>query len=258
MASSAGHPGPVSPGTYWKRRVFVLVGLLAIVTLIVYACGPSSSEEEPTGASASAEPSASPDSEDPTSVPPSASPSPSPSASSDSDDAGSGGSGGGEGGDGGGKKDGDGGGEDSGSSSEFPAPKKASDACRPSDVVLTLESDRSDYAWDGEPELEISAVNLGDQTCTVDLGPNTVELLIKSGDDRVYSTADCAEAKDTEKVELERGVPGRTTVEWDRTRSWKDCRESQQEAKRPGTYVAELKGDYASGSEKEQAVFRLN
>ncbi len=257
MASSAGHPGPVSPGTYWKRRVFVLVGLLAIVTLIVYACGPSSSEEEPTGASASAEPSASPDSEDPTSVPPSASPSPSPSASSDSDDAGSGGSGGGEGGDGGGKKDGDGG-EDSGSSSEFPAPKKASDACRASDVVLTLESDRSDYAWDGEPELEISAVNLGDQTCTVDLGPNTVELLIKSGDDRVYSTADCAEAKDTEKVELERGVPGRTTVEWDRTRSWKDCRESQQEAKRPGTYVAELKGDYASGSEKEQAVFRLN
>ncbi|MFW5420563.1 hypothetical protein J0910_28515 [Nocardiopsis sp. CNT-189] len=231
------------------------------MTLIVYACGPSSSEEEPTGASAPADPSASPDSEDPTSVPPSASPSPSPSASPEPGESGEAGSGGGEGGSGGdgGKDEGEKGGKDSGSSSEeFPAPKKASDACRPSDVVLTLESDRSDYAWDGEPELEISAVNLGEQTCTVDLGPGTVELLIKSGDDRVYSTADCAEAEDAEKVELERGVPGRTTVEWDRTRSWKDCRESNQEAKRPGTYVAQLKGDYASGSKKEQAVFRLN
>jgi len=250
----------VSPGTYWKRRVFVLVGLLAIVTLIVYACRPSASEEGPAGASASAEPSASPDSEDPTSVPPSASPSPStsPSASPDPEDSDGAGSGGGEdGGDGGKDEDGEGD-KGSGDSADFPAPKKASDPCRPSDVVLTLESDRSDYAWDGKPELEISAVNLAEQTCTVDLGPNTVELLIRSGDDRVYSTADCAKAKDAEKVELERGVPERTTVEWDRTRSWKDCRDSKQEAKRPGTYVAELKSDYASGSEKEKTVFRLN
>ncbi|WP_460860340.1 hypothetical protein [Nocardiopsis coralliicola] len=250
----------MSPGTYWKRRVFVLVGLLAIVTLIVYACRPSASDDDPSGAAGSS-PAASPTADAPSSVPPSASPDPSPSASpSPSEEAsGEAGGGGGAGGDGDGGEDG--GEDDSGGSGRdegYPEPKKASDECRPSDIVLTVDTDKADYAWDGKPKLELKAVNTGDQTCTLDLGPDTVELRITSGDDRVFSTRDCAEAEDAEKTELERGVPAEHTVTWDRSRSWDDCRDSGAEAKRPGTYVVTAKGDYAAGEKTERSVFRLN
>ncbi len=261
MASSAGHPGPVSPGTYWKRRVFVLVGLLAVVTLIAYACRPSASDTE-NAAGASPEASSSPSAEPTPSVAPSPTPSTSPSADGGDED---GGDGDGEdssdssgSGSSGGSGSGDGDGGDEGSDGEFPAPKKAGDPCRPSDVVVTVETDKSDYAWDAEPKIEVTAVNTADQTCTVDLGPENMEVRITSGDDRVFSTADCAAREDENKVELERGVPEKTSFSWDRKRSWKDCRDTEATAKRPGTYVAALEGDYASGKDREREVFRLN
>lgn len=269
MASSAGHPGPVSPGTYWKRRVFVLVGLLAVVTLIAYACRPSASD---TDNAAGTSPDAAPTAESSPSVAPSPTPSTSPSddgGGDDEDDEGDKGdedggedasSGDGSGGD---ADEGSGGGSDSGDSGdgkdeEFPAPKKAGDPCRPSDVVVTVETDKSDYAWDAKPKVELTAVNTAEQTCTVDLGPETMEVRITSGDDRVFSTADCAEPEDGNEVELERGVPEKRTFTWDRKRSWKDCRDRDVTAKRPGTYVAALEGDYSSGKERERQVFRLN
>ncbi|MDA2810823.1 hypothetical protein O4J56_09275 [Nocardiopsis sp. RSe5-2] len=265
MASSAGHPGPVSPGTYWKRRVFVLVGLLAVVTLIAYACRPSASDTE-NAAGASPEASSSPSAEPSSSVAPSPTPSTSPSGDDEGGDDGdegdsSGGSGDGESGSGSGgsdsKDDGKGdGGKDS--DEEYPAPKKASDPCRPSDVVVTVETDKSDYAWDAKPKIEVTAVNTAEQTCTVDLGPENMEVRVTSGDDRVFSTADCAVREDENKVELERGVPEKTSFTWDRKRSWKDCRDTEATAKRPGTYVATLKGDYASDKDRERQVFRLN
>ncbi|MDA2804643.1 hypothetical protein [Nocardiopsis suaedae] len=264
MASSAGHPGPVSPGTYWKRRVFVLVGLLAVVTLIAYACRPSASDTE-NAAGASPEASSSPSAEPESSVPPSPTPSTSPSEDDeggDGDDEGdsSGGSGGEDSGSSGGSGSKDEGGDEGGEDSEeeFPAPEKAGDPCRPSDVVVTVETDKSDYAWDAEPKIEVTAVNTADQTCTVDLGPENMEVRVTSGDDRVFSTADCAAREDGNEVELERGVPEKTSFTWDRKRSWKDCRDTRATAKRPGTYVATLEGDYASGKDRERQVFRLN
>lgn len=264
MASSAGHPGPVSPGTYWKRRVFVLVGLLAVVTLIAYACRPSASDTENAAAGGSPEASPSPSAEPTSSVAPSPTPSTSPSGDDDGGDDG-GDSSGGSGSDdsesgssgGSGSGDGDGGGGDD-ADEEFPAPKKASDPCRPTDVVVTVETDKSDYAWDAEPEIEVTAVNTADQTCTLDLGPENLEVRVTSGEDRVFSTADCAVREDENKVELERGVPEKASFTWDRKRSWKDCRDGGATAKRPGTYVATLKGDYASGKDRERQVFRLN
>ncbi len=265
MASSAGHPGPVSPGTYWKRRVFVLVGLLAVVTLIAYACRPSASD---TDNAAGTSPDAAPSAESS----PSVAPSPTPSTSSDDgddedekddedgddDSSGDGSGGDADEGSGGDSDSEDGGDGKDGEDEEFPAPKKAGDPCRPSDVVVTVETDRSDYAWDAKPKIELTAVNTAEQTCTVDLGPEAMEVRITSGDDRVFSTADCAERKDENKVELERGVPEKSTFTWDRKRSWKDCRDGDVTAKRPGTYVAALEGDYSSGKERERQVFRLN
>lgn len=37
--------GPVSKAIYWRRRFVVLAGLLAVLTLIAYACRPSDDED---------------------------------------------------------------------------------------------------------------------------------------------------------------------------------------------------------------------
>lgn len=277
MASSAGHPGPVSPGTYWKRRFFVLTGLLAVVALVAYGCigSPSSDTEQAANTTSSDDSSESPSS---TSIPPS-SPADDASDANPSGDTGDGGSDN----DDGDSADGDdssdsekseesdssgdssedsseegksGDGEDSGDGDSVPAPENAGDPCRPADVVTTLATDKSDYAADEEPEIELSVVNTADQTCTVDVGPENMELRITSGDDRVFSTADCVGGNGSDKVQLSRGVPHTETVTWDRKRSWKDCPDRDMTADRPGTYVVSLHSDYDTGADGQ--VFRLN
>ncbi|GAA4904690.1 hypothetical protein GCM10023405_27190 [Streptomonospora salina] len=248
----------------------MLVGLFVVVALITYACTRPSAGNGDEASGTSENPT--PEESSPPSVSPSASPEDSPSASAgadedgggdegeDADDESDGGSDGGSG-DGGGSGDsGDesGGGSDGGSggSDEHPAPEEPGDPCRPSDVVVTLDTDKSDYAWDGQPEFELTLVNTEDQTCTVDAGPASMELRVTSGDDRVFSTADCADGSDSDEQKLQRGVPYSTTVTWDRKRSWKDCSDRNVNAKRPGTYVVRLHSDYDQSAEPQ--VFRLN
>ncbi|MFC7329277.1 hypothetical protein [Marinactinospora rubrisoli] len=258
----------MSPETYWKRRVFVLAGVLVVVALIAYACSGSSSDDGERAASVDnpgSEASAAPDASSSPSIPATppagdgedgAEPSPGadgPGAQDGSGDAGAGpgpeaGPGSGSGG--------DGGGGDTGSEAQtVAAPEEPGDPCRPQDVVVTVEADETDYAAGEEPRFTITAVNTGAQTCTVDVGRKNMELRITSGDDRIFSTADCVEGREADNEQLRRGVPVTRTVEWDRTRSWTDCREADVDA-RPGTYVATLHSDYDEGAEPQ--VFRLN
>ncbi|WP_345555600.1 hypothetical protein [Streptomonospora halophila] len=256
----------MSPETYWRRRVFVLVGLFVVVALITYACTrPSSPGEGGEASGTGGAPSPTPEESSP-SVSPPASPSASPSPSAGAgQDAGGGGEGGGDGGGdtgsgGGDSGDESGGGSDggggSGGSEGVAAPEAPGDPCRPSDVVVTIKTDKSDYDWNDKPKFKLTLVNTEDQTCTVDVGPKSLELRVTSGDDRIFSTADCAGGSSSDKQKLQRGVPYTTTVTWDRKRSWKDCPDRDVTAKRPGTYVVQLHSRYDQKAEPQ--VFRLN
>jgi len=250
MASSTGHPGAVSRETYWKRRAFVLIGFMMVFAVIAFACRPSGEESgEPTRSEAGVDASASP------SVPPedpSAAESGEPtaeesegaeeSASPSPGDEESEGSGGGEGG-------GEGGG--------VAAPERAEDLCRPQDVVVTFdfaEKDQEVYGAGSNPGFKITVVNTAEQTCTVDVGGAALEVRIHSGDDRIYSTADCLEDGGTEERQLSRGVPHEFTVDWERNRSFTDCRETSSTAQ-AGWYRANLHGDYAGN--QSQLPFQL-
>ncbi|MDE3722432.1 hypothetical protein PWG71_13635 [Nocardiopsis sp. N85] len=250
MASSTGHP--VSRETYWKRRAFVLAGAMLLLALIAFACRPGADEGEPTRSEAGVDNEASPSvaPEDPSASPsgepeedPSeadASPSGDPEPSDDPSDAeGAGGGGGGSGG------------------GEAAAPKRPEDACRPQDVVVTFdfaEKDKEIYGSGAKPAFEVTVVNTGEQTCTVDVGGESMEVRIHSGDDRIYSSADCADGESREDRQLSRGVPHEFTVTWDRVRSFADCRDGKPEAK-PGWYRANLHGDYVGSV--SQLVFQL-
>lgn len=252
MASSTGQPGAVTPQTYWKRRALVLAGLLLLVAIIAQSCnfiggeengepirgdagggeseaGPSATPEEPTEAATDE---ADEEEED---VEPSEEPS-----DEEEDVEGDGGSGDG--------------------SVDFTAPERPEDACHPDDVRVTLEfedkkGEEQSYPAGVDPSFEIMVVQSGDQTCTVDVGPEAMELRITSGDDTWFSTAHCQEGNTREARQLERGGHHRYVITWDRQRTVDDCRDTGQVAGQ-GTYHVELHGDYTGGVDKER--FLLN
>lgn len=228
-----------------------MIGVLLVLALIAYACRPSDGASETSSNQAAIEdPSASPSvpeeepSEDPSEEPeeePSASASPSeePSEGAGKDDDE--------------EKAED---EDSEESGEAAAPKSPEDACRPQDVVVTFdfaEKDRDTYGGGAGPGFKVTVVNVAEQTCTVDVGPEAVELIIHSGSDRIFSTADCAEGK-REKQQLTQGRPYEYTLDWERNRSFTDCRDSSAKAQ-PGWYRANLKGDHVGNV--DELVFQL-
>lgn len=251
MASSTGQPGAVSPQTYWKRRALVLAGFLLLVAIIAQSFNfiggeengepvrgdagaeestptPSTTPEEPTEA-ASEEPEEDDESDEPSEEP------------SDSGEGGDGASGGGD-------------------SADFPTPERAEDACHPDDVRVTLDfeekkGEEQTYPAGVDPSFEIVVVQSGDQDCTVDVGPEAMELRITSGDDTWFSTAHCQEGNTQENRQLEWNGHHRYIVTWDRGRTFDDCRDTDQVAGQ-GTYYVELHGDYADGVDKRR--FLLN
>lgn len=242
MASSTGQPGAVSRETYWKRRAFVLAGALLVLALIAYACRPSgdgSGEPTRSDAGIEASPSVSPaepsaDASEEPGDDPSEGARESADPSGDAEDSD-------------GAAAGDGGSAGGGADGEVPAPERPEDLCRPQDVVVTFEyaeEGQEVYGAGASPGFRITVVNTAEQTCTVDVGGEAMEIRIHSGDDRIFSTADCAENESAEKHQISRGVPHEYTFIWERLRSFEDCRGTDASAQ-PGWYRANLHGDYA-------------
>ena len=104
-------------------------------------------------------------------------------------------------------------------------------------MVISLRGQAGVYSGRAAPRFMLTVTNIGRLDCTVDVGPRAVEVRITSGDDRVWSTADCVSGDGTEVRRLRRGVPHVSMVDWDRHRSAPDCRAARPKAK-DGTYVA--------------------
>lgn len=221
-----GDPDPADPGTYWRRRVFALGGVLGIVALLAWACsGSGGDDDKQQVAERSARPSASPVATVTVTVTPTPSPSastgtPSPSGSASRSVSGSA----------------------TPSASPSPAKLGPDDPCDAGDVVVTADLGGETYHSGQQPTFTYTVVNTGKRTCTYDVGPKSLELRITSGSDRIWSSGDCAKGvADTEK--LKRGVPYTRTVTWNRTRSTPSCHRTHQKAL-PGTYVVRLRGDH--------------
>ncbi|WP_017569313.1 hypothetical protein [Nocardiopsis halotolerans] len=235
----------------------MLAGALLVIALIAYACRPSGEETgEPTRSEAGMEASPSVAPTEPSageSAEPSAGESDGAEESADPSDgaeeAGTSGGGGGDGGSADGGDDGEGGGE-------VPAPESSEDPCRPQDVVVSfeLEGGQEIHGAGSKPSFRISVVNTAEQTCTVEVGGQAMEILIHSGDDRIFSTADCAGGEETESRQLSRGVPYTYTFTWERVRSFEDCRGTDATAQ-PGWYRADLHGEYAGNP--DELAFQL-
>lgn len=116
----------------------------------------------------------------------------------------------------------------------------ASRACVAGDLQLALTSDATTYAAGATPTFTVTITNAADSSCTVDAGTASLEVLITSGEDRIWSSLDCAVegAEGSERMLLlATDAQEAAAVPWARVRSDAPCTAGLSEP-RPGTYHA--------------------
>jgi hypothetical protein len=233
-----GNQWPGEPDTYWRRRVFALAAGLGILGLLAWACsGALSGAQAPRQTSVTSSPAAAQSAAGNQSGAGSQSVG-SPSAAAASGKAAGSGAGG----------------RASGSPTASPTAtptstarhnrnahvtpaRRPGSACAPADVVVSLFTSQQTYRPAAPPQFTVAVVNTGRPTCAFAVDARSLRLVVKSGQVRVWSPADCTRGTVTEVARLPRGVPYVTYLSWNRIRSSPHCPSSRLTAA-PGTYTA--------------------
>ncbi|NUR25262.1 MAG: hypothetical protein HOV83_05340, partial [Catenulispora sp.] len=127
-------------------------------------------------------------------------------------------------------------------------------------LSLLLTSQSPQYANGDQPAFTVTALNKGTADCDVDLSPKSLVLNIFSGQERIWSSADCA----TGGADLRGIAPGSAqtvTYTWNRLRSAAGCPAGGQSAKL-GTYygvvsLAAGTGPAAPAAQSQPKTFEL-
>lgn len=192
--------GPHEPATYWRRRAAVaLAGLLALL-LLTLPLGGGGEPDRLAGTTATATPTASS-----TSTPaasPTADPTPDPTADP--------------------------------TATPTPDPT-GGELCPDTALQVLAGADADSYPAGGTARLELTVRNTGTVPCRRALGQGAVELVVTSGDDRVWSSDDCAPGGPQDEVVLPPGGTSSARASWATVRSAPSC-PGGQPAAAPGTY----------------------
>lgn len=124
--------------------------------------------------------------------------------------------------------------------------------CTTADVQLTLASDATAYRLGGTAAFQVSIVHVGENPCTIDAGLVSREVLVTSGADRIWSSADCDTAG-SRMLLLAPGNQDVETVAWSAQRSAPGC-PADLPAPGAGTYQAVVN---APGLASAPVVFTL-
>jgi hypothetical protein len=120
--------------------------------------------------------------------------------------------------------------------SKSATPTAATGPCTKADLVLNARADADTYPGGRRPVLTIGIKNAGAAPCTYDVGQANREILVTSGNDRVWSSDDCSPGGAAQVVTLQPGAkPTEFSVTWSRQRSRPDCAGERREAA-AGTY----------------------
>lgn len=112
-------------------------------------------------------------------------------------------------------------------------------ACVPDAVSLELGLAATEVEAGSQVEVPVSVTNTGQVPCLLDIGNQSLELVVSSGDDTVWTTAQCPAGKDERQVLLASGAVEETTITWSGRRSASDCPNDTHKA-RPGTYRVQV------------------
>ena len=133
------------------------------------------------------------------------------------------------------------------------SPRAAVTACTNADLSVTTDTKDEIYPVGGRPQLSVTIKNTSSTSCTRDLGSGAVELLVFSGNDRVWSSDDCTSNKAKDVVTLSPGGEKTIPVTWSGKRSKPECSGPRDQAK-AGTYRLTARvGTLRAG----EAIFRF-
>ncbi len=108
----------------------------------------------------------------------------------------------------------------------------------PAEVVsVVATADQPSYTLGGAATVGMTITNTGSAACQLDAGSAALELMVVSGEDRIWSSDDCQEAEENRPTTVEPGEAGAlaSSVQWPLERSAEGCSEDLP-ALRPGTY----------------------
>jgi hypothetical protein len=125
-------------------------------------------------------------------------------------------------------------------------------ACGDAALKVTAESDATSYRMGAAPRFTLTVTNTGKVACRRALGPDEVELRVFSGEDRIWSSDDCAKATGKGILLLAAGESRAMTVQWPGKRTKPGC--DTGAVAQPGTYrVSARVGDIV----RQGSVFRV-
>jgi hypothetical protein len=126
--------------------------------------------------------------------------------------------------------------------------------CDASTLALALTATAESFGPGASPTFDVSITNVGSVPCLVDAGEASREILITSGDDRVWSSRDCVvPGTETRDLLLPEGGADTTQLAWTRVRSASGC-PPDLPAPGAGTYSAQFT---LAGAAAPPAVFGL-
>jgi hypothetical protein len=240
------------PETYWRRRAATLAAGLGLLGLLAWAfsggggkpAGPAAQSSPPSGglsaaaypgasASSSPFPATSPSSSAPAragagaAVPGLASPGtsglPTPSSSANGRSA------------------------RSAAGASAAATVRPGGRCSSGSVVLSLFGSSRSYPAGQDPEFGVDAVSTAPGTCTFDLSPARLHLVVMSAGRVIWDSADCPHGGGAQVSRLTRGVPVEEHFTWNRAITLPGCVTLAASA-RPGSYQAQARtGTVTSG-----------
>lgn len=126
--------------------------------------------------------------------------------------------------------------------------------CAPAQLALAVTPGAEAFASGVEPTFEVTVTNSGTEPCLVDAGDAQREIVITSGEDRVWSSRDCVPADAPARtLLLVGGQSDVTSLVWPRVRSAAGC---------PGDLPTPGDGTYSvtvavAGAASPAAVFGL-
>jgi hypothetical protein len=106
--------------------------------------------------------------------------------------------------------------------------------CRDTVLQITAEADAAAYPAGAAPRFTLTVRNIGSVACRRALGPDAVELRVFSGEDRIWSSDDCNDAKGQGVLTLAAGEAKAMTVQWPGKRTLPGCKTGA--TAQPGTY----------------------
>lgn len=139
--------------------------------------------------------------------------------------------------------------------SEPPTDPADAPACEDGQLEVAVSTGAASYGVDAAPRFTLEATNTGDSSCSVDLAlGDQVELLLVSGDDRVWSSGDCQDETGERVVTLQPGDADKQSMSWQRVRSDEGCPDDLPE---PGAGSYEVTARVGAAT-SEPATFTLD